>query len=104
MKLKILCQPHDEVLMMTDSQYKIYKANEDRIILKDRLLLMNYLAKQAVSNTTGFSSRSNWLPSSPQLAWRTWKAPRNCQIKNCLQGKILFFKNGAIDQGVRHVM
>ena len=34
MKLKILGQPHDEVLMMTDSQYKNYKANEDRIILK----------------------------------------------------------------------
>ena len=34
MKLKNLGQPHDEVLMMTDSQYKNYKANEDRIILK----------------------------------------------------------------------
>ena len=33
-KLKILGQPHDEVLMMTDSRYKNYKANEDRIILK----------------------------------------------------------------------
>ena len=37
-KLKILGQPHDEVLMMTDSRYKNYKANEDRIILKDGLL------------------------------------------------------------------
>ena len=35
---KILGQPHDEVLMVTDSRYKNYKANEDRIILKDGLL------------------------------------------------------------------
>ena len=38
MELKILGQLHDEVLMMTDSRYKNYKANEDRIILKDGLL------------------------------------------------------------------
>ena len=37
-KLKILGQPHDEVLRMTDSRYKNYKANEDRISLKDGLL------------------------------------------------------------------
>ena len=38
MKLKILGQPYDEVLILTDSRYKNYKANEDRIILKDGLL------------------------------------------------------------------
>ena len=38
MKLKILGQPYAEVLIMTDSRYKKYKANEDRIILKDGLL------------------------------------------------------------------
>ena len=38
MKLKILGQPLDEVLMMTDSRYKNYKAKEDRIILQDGLL------------------------------------------------------------------
>ena len=37
MKLKILGQPFDEVLIMTDSGYKHYKANEDRINLKDGL-------------------------------------------------------------------
>ena len=37
MKLKILGQPYDEVLITTDSRYKYYKANEDRIILKDVL-------------------------------------------------------------------
>ena len=38
-KLKILGQPYDEVLIMTDSRYKNYKANEDRIILKYGLLI-----------------------------------------------------------------
>ena len=38
MKLKILGQPFDEVLMITDSRYENYKANEDRTILKDGLL------------------------------------------------------------------
>ena len=38
MKLQVLGPPHDEVLMMTDSRYQNYKANEDRIFLKDGLL------------------------------------------------------------------
>ena len=42
MKLKILGQPHDEVLKMTDPRYKLYKADEDRIILKDSLLFRKY--------------------------------------------------------------
>ena len=37
-KLKILGQPYDEVLIMADSRYENYKANEDRIILKDGLV------------------------------------------------------------------
>ena len=38
LKLKILGQPHDDVLLATDRRYKHYKANKDRIILKDGLL------------------------------------------------------------------
>ena len=38
MKLKILGQPHDEEIIMTESRYKNYKANEDRIYRKDGLL------------------------------------------------------------------
>ena len=38
MKLKILGQPYDEVLIMTNTRYKNYKANEDRITLKYGLL------------------------------------------------------------------
>ena len=42
LKLKILDQPYDEVLLITDSRFKHYKANEDRIILKDGLLFRKY--------------------------------------------------------------
>ena len=45
LKLKILGQPFDEVLLMTDSRYKNYKANEDRIILKDGLLFRGYFGE-----------------------------------------------------------
>ena len=45
MKLEILGQPHDEVLMMTGSRYENYKANEDHIILKDGLLFRNFFGE-----------------------------------------------------------
>ena len=45
MKLKILGQPFDEVLMITDSRNKNYEANENRIILKDGLLFRKYLGE-----------------------------------------------------------
>ena len=45
MKRKNLGQPHDEVLIMTDSRYKHYKANEDRIILRDGPLFTKYLGE-----------------------------------------------------------
>ena len=41
-ELKILGQPYDDVLLTTDSRFKHYKANEDRIILKDGLLFRKY--------------------------------------------------------------
>ena len=42
LRLKILGQPYDEVLLTTDKRFKHYKANEDRIILKDVLLFRKY--------------------------------------------------------------
>ena len=42
LKLKNSGQPYDEVLIMTDSRYKNYKANEDRIYLKESLLFRIY--------------------------------------------------------------
>ena len=42
LKLKKLDQPHDDVLLTTDSRLKHYKANENRIILKEGLLFRRY--------------------------------------------------------------
>ena len=42
LELKILGQPHDDVLLAADRRYKHYKANENRIILKDGLLFRKY--------------------------------------------------------------
>ena len=42
LKLKILGQPHDDVLLATHRPFKHYKANEDRIILKDGPLFRKY--------------------------------------------------------------
>ena len=46
MKLKILGQPHDEMLMVTGSRYKNYTANEDSIILKVGLLFRKYFGER----------------------------------------------------------
>ena len=59
MKLKVLGQSHDELLMMTDSRYKNYKANGDRIISKTAYCSGNLLVKQGASKTTKFLSHSN---------------------------------------------
>ena len=42
LKVKIHGQPNDDVLLTTDRRFKHYKANEDRIILKDGLLFRKY--------------------------------------------------------------
>ena len=45
LKLKILGQPYDGVLITTDKRFKHYRAIEDRIILKDGLLFRKYYAE-----------------------------------------------------------
>ena len=47
MKRKILGHPCDEVLLTSDKRYKVYKANEDHIILKDGLLFRKYYQETA---------------------------------------------------------
>ena len=42
LNLKTLGQPHDEVLLTTDKRFQHYKANGDRIILKEELLYRKY--------------------------------------------------------------
>ena len=50
MKLKVLGQPYDEVLIIKDSRYKNDKANEDRIILRDGLMFRNYFGETGSAN------------------------------------------------------
>ena len=45
LKLKIFGQPHGDVLLATDRRFKHYKANEDRFILKDGLLIWKYFGE-----------------------------------------------------------
>ena len=42
---EITGQPHDELLITTHSRYQHYKANEDRIIVKEGLLFQKYFAE-----------------------------------------------------------
>ena len=45
MKLKILGQPYVEVIIMTDSRYKNYKANEVSIFLRGGLLFRKFFGE-----------------------------------------------------------
>ena len=105
MKLKILGQPYDEVLIMTDSRYKNYKANEDRIILKDGLLFRKYFGE-----TGSVKYYQILIPKQlvkevlRSLHGEFGKHPGIHKNNNCLQGKIIFSENGATTLGVGHVM
>ena len=59
MKLKILGQPYDEGLIMTDSRYKITKQMKTVSFLKMAYWSENILEKEVVSNIAKFSSQSN---------------------------------------------
>ena len=59
LKLKILGQPYDDVLLTTDRRFTHYQANENRITLKDGLLLRNTTETLVALNTTKFSYRSS---------------------------------------------
>ena len=45
LKLKILGQSYNEVLLTTDERYKHYKTNEDHVFLKDGRLFRKYYAE-----------------------------------------------------------
>ena len=102
MKLKILGQPQDEVIMMTDSRYKNCKAKEDRIFLKDGLLFRKHFGEAGSVKYYQILIPKQLV--NEVLRSRIWQTPRNFKNNNCLQRKVLFSKNGAVNQGVGHVM
>ena len=106
MKLKTLSRPHDEMLIMTDSRYINYKANEDRIFLKDDLLFRKcfggtssvkyyqiLIPKQLVNEV--LSSLHGEFGKHPGIAktkiayreiffrkWRNWSGSGSCHVSN----------------------
>ena len=104
MKLKILGQPYDEVLIMTDSRYKNYKANEDRINLKGGLLFRKYFGE------TG-SAKYYQLLIPKQLVNEVLRSLHGEFGKHPGSYKTIlayreniFSENGAINQGMGQVM
>ena len=101
LKLKILGQPHDDVLLLTDRRYKHYKANEDRIILKDGLLFQKYNGE-----TGSVKYYQILIPKQlvnevlRNLHGEFGKHPGITKTKFCVQRKILLPKYGSTNQGV----
>ena len=105
MKMKILGQPYDEVLIMRDSRYKNYKANEDRIILKDGLLFMKHLGETGcVKHNQILIPKQLVKEVRRSLQGEFGRHPRNYKPIIAHREKYHFSENGAINQGVGHVM
>ena len=104
-KFKILGQPHDDVQLTTDRRSKHYKANEDRIILKDGLLFRKYYGE-----TGSVKYYQILIPKQlvnevlRSLHGEFGKHPGIYKNDNCIQTKVLTPKNGSTNQGMGHVM
>ena len=105
MKPNLLGQSHDEVVITTESRYKHYKANENHINLKDGPLSRNYFGE-----TGSVKNHQNLIPKQlvnqvlRGLCEGFGKHPGIAKNNNYLQRKRLFLKNGAISQGLGHVI
>ena len=105
MNLKVLGQPHDEVLMMTDSRYKNYKANEDRIILKDSLLFWKKFGETgSVKYYQILVPKQIVNEVRRSLHGEFGKHPGISIAIIAYKEKHFFSKNGGINKGVGHVM
>ena len=105
LKLKILGQPYDDVLLTTDSRFKHYKANEDCITLKDGLLFRKYYGETgSVKYYQILIPRQLVNEVLRSLTRRIWETSWNYQNDNCLQRKVLLPENGSTNQGMGHVM
>ena len=97
LKLKILGQPHDEVLLTRDKRYKHYKVNEDCIILKDGLLFRKYygetgsikyyrvlipkqLVDEVLRNLHGEFGRHPGITETIMACWQEHLSPNMAQL------------------------
>ena len=105
MKLKILGQPYVEVLILTDSRDKNYKANEDRIVLKHGLLF-----RKNFGETGSVKYYQILIPKQlveevlRSLYGEFGKHPGIFKKIYLFTRKNIFSENGAINQGKGHVM
>ena len=58
-RLRILGQPYDELLLTTDKRYKHYRTNEDRIISKFAYFSESTTEKLVASNAAKILYQSN---------------------------------------------
>ena len=97
LKLKILGQPYDEVLLTTDKRYKLYKTNEDRIILKDGLLFRKYYGETAsVKYYQNLIAKQLVDEVFRNLHGKSGKHPGYTKKNNCIPTKVLLPKHGTI--------
>ena len=95
----------EEVLIMTDSRYKNYKANEDRITLKDGLLFRKYFGE-----TGSIKYYQILIPKQlvkevlRSLHGEFGKHPGIFKTIIAYRETYYFSENGAINQGMGHVM
>ena len=75
MILKTLGQPHDEVLMTTDSRYKNYKANEDRIIPRDIFLFKKIFGETGSVKYYQIFIPKHLVKEGKNIIFQKW---RNC--------------------------
>ena len=97
MKLKIIEQPYDDVLITTDSRYKHYRANEERKIRNDNLLLRKFLGETgSVKHFQTLIPKQLDIELLHSLHGKFGKKPGNYQHKKCLQRNILFHKDAQL--------
>ena len=88
LKLKILGQPLDDMLLTTDRRFKHYKANEDRTILENELLFRkNYGATGSVKYYQNIIPRQLVNGVIRSLHGKIGKQPGTTKTINAYRGK-----------------
>ena len=85
----MFAHPQHEVLLATDSQYKHYRANEYRVILKDGLLFQNITKSWYHQTSPNFNTRVNRYQKIPEPARGFRKTPQIYQNNTCVQTETL---------------
>ena len=105
LKLKIHGQLHDDKLLTTGRRFKHYKANEDRIILKDGLLFRKYYGETGSVKYYQFLIPKQLVNEVLQsLHGEFGKHPGITKTKIAYRGKYYGPKYGSTNLGVGFVM